>query len=126
LLAPRAGAEGAGGGVVARRAGGGVGRGDAGRASLRDRDERRGGLRGRGLWRRCGFTDRRGEGAGEPLRRDWRARQVPRRPLPFVFPLSEGGGVEKRRLGVKRDDRRTSHGRADGRSIMSRLEESMI
>lgn len=43
---------------------------------------------------------------------------MPRRPLPglFVFPLS-GGGVEKRRLGVKRDDRRTSHGRAEGRSI---------
>lgn len=63
-------------------AGEGVGRGDAGRATLRDRGERRGGLIGSGLWRRCGLVDRRGEGAGEPFSRDCRARQVPRRPLP--------------------------------------------
>lgn len=120
LFAPRAGAEGGGGGVVIEVIGGGVGRGEAGRATLRDRVERRGGLIGRGLCRRCGFTDRRGDGAGEPFRSDWRARQVPRRPFPVGFPRSDGGGVAKRRLGVKRDDRRTSHGRADGRSMMLR------
>lgn len=101
-------------------AGGGVGRGDAGRATLRDRGERRGGLSGSGLWRRWGLAERRGEGAGEPFSRDCRARQVPSRPLPAGYPWSGGGGVEKRRLGVKRDDRRTSHGRADGRSMLAR------
>jgi hypothetical protein len=120
LLAPRAGAEGGGGGVRARVAGGGVGRGDAGRATLRDerRGDRRGGLMGSGLWRRWALVDRRVEGAGDPFRRDCSARQVPSRPLPEVL-WSTGGGVEKRRLGVKRDDRRTSQERADGRSMMS-------
>lgn len=42
LFAPRAGAEGGGGGVVAILVGGGVGRGEAGRATLRVRGERRG------------------------------------------------------------------------------------
>lgn len=42
LFAPRAGAEGAGGGVVASVDGGGVWRGDAGRATFRDREERLG------------------------------------------------------------------------------------
>lgn len=70
LFTPRAGAEGGGGGVDGIVAGGGVGRGDAGRATLRDRVERRGGLTGRGLWRRCGLADRRGDGAGDPLSRD--------------------------------------------------------
>jgi hypothetical protein len=54
---------------------------------------------------------------------------VPRRPLPDAKPSD--GGVEKRRVGVKRDDRRTSHGRADGsnmivedeRVIFERLED---
>lgn len=32
-----------------------------------------------------------------------------------------GGGVEKRRLGVKRDDRRTSHPRAEGSNILAQV-----
>lgn len=68
-MAPRAGAEGGGGGVNAIGAGGGVGRGDAGRGTLRERVERRSGLIGSGLWRRCGLGDLRGDGAGEPLSR---------------------------------------------------------
>lgn len=121
LFAPRAGAEGGGGGVDGMDAGGGVWRGDAGRATLRDRVERRGGLVGRGLWRRCGLTERRGDGAGDPLKRDCSARQVPSKPLPEGYPLSVGGGVEKRRLGVKRDDRRTSHPRAEGSNILAQM-----
>ena len=114
LLAPRAGADGGGGGVEASVTGGGVCRGEAGRATLlRVRGERRGALMGSGLWRRG--LERRGDGAGDPLSMDCSARQVPRRPLPDG--LSEGGGVEKRRLGVKRDDRRTSQGMADGSNM---------
>jgi len=82
LFAPRAGAEGGGGGVRAADLGGGVGLGETGRAALCIRGERRGVLIGRGLWRRWAFTDRRDGGAGDLLRRDCRARQVPRRPLP--------------------------------------------
>jgi hypothetical protein len=83
LFAPRAGADGGGGGVVAVLWGGGVGRGEAGRATLRVRGERRGCWEmGRGLWRRWGFGVRRDDGAGEPFNSDWSARQVPRRPLP--------------------------------------------
>lgn len=124
LFAPRVGADGGGGGVVAVLVGGGVGRGEAGRATLRVRGERRGWVTGSGLWRRWGFGVRREDGAGEPFKRDWSARQVPRRPLPDGYPRSEGGGVEKRRLGVKRDDRRTSHGRAEGSSMIARDEEN--
>lgn len=80
LFGPRVGAAG-GCGVEATVWGGGVGRGDAGRATLRVRGERRGGLMGRGLWRRWGLTDRRGVGAGDPSK-DCSARQVPRRPFP--------------------------------------------
>ena len=120
-MAPRAGADGGGGGVEASVIGGGVCRGDAGRATLlRVRGERRGVLMGSGLWRRCGL-DRRGDGLGDPCNKDCNARQVPRRPLPDEYPLSEGGGVEKRRLGVKRDDRRTSQGIADGSSIVAEV-----
>jgi hypothetical protein len=115
LFAPRDGAQGAGGGVRAAVLGGGVGLGETGRAALCDRGERRGVLIGRGLWRRCAFVERRDGGDGDPLRRDCRARQVPRRPLPDAKP-SDGG--EKRRVGVKRDDRRTSHGRADGSNMI--------
>lgn len=117
LFAPREGADGGGGGVRAAVLGGGVCLGETGRTTLCSRDERRAVLRGRGLWRRWAFTDR-DEGVGDLLSRDCSARQVPRRPLPDANPVSDGGGVEKRRLGVKRDDRRTSHGRADGRSMI--------
>lgn len=117
LFAPRAGADGGGGGERAAALGGGVCLGETGRAAFCDRGERRGVLKGRGLWRRWDFTDR-DEGVGDLLSRDWSARQVPRRPLPDGNPVSDGGGVENRRLGVKRDDRRTSHGRADGRSMI--------
>lgn len=106
---------------------------------LRDRVEADGG----GVWmcaglcRRAGFA-RRGDGAGEPFRRFWSARQVPRRPLPVPVPeggrwsllvllvlsSSDGGGVERRRVdGAQRERvggrRRMSHGRAEGRSIVS-------
>lgn len=67
--------------------------------------------------------DRRGVGEGDPFNSDCRARQVPSRPLPAAWPVSDGGGLENRRLGVKRDDRRASHGRADGRSIVEKLRD---
>lgn len=51
LFAPRAGAEGGGGGVRAAVLGGGVCLGETGRAALCDRGERRG-VMGKGLWRR--------------------------------------------------------------------------
>jgi hypothetical protein len=116
FLALRDGAQGAGGGVRAAVLGGGVCLGETGRAALCDRGERRGVSIGRGLCRRWAL-ERRDGGEGDPLRRDCRARQVPRRPLPDANP-SDGGGVEKRRVGVKRDDRRTSHGRADGSNMI--------
>lgn len=97
--------------------GGGVCLGETGRTTLCDRGELRTVLRGRGLWRRWAFTDR-DEGVGDLLSRDCSARQVPRRPFPDGTPVSDGGGVEKSRLGVKRDDRRTSHGRAEGSSMI--------
>ena len=112
-----AGADGGGGGVRAAVLGGGVCLGETGRTVLCDRGERRGVLKGMGLWRRWDFTDR-DEGVGDLLRRDCSARQVPRRPLPDGNPVSDGGGAENRRLGVKRDDRRTSQGRADGSSMI--------
>lgn len=62
--------------------------------------------------------DRRGEGVGDPLSSDCRARHVPSRPLLAGYAASDGGGVASRRLGVERDDRRTSHGIADGRSMV--------
>lgn len=76
---------------------------------------------GAGLWRRLGFGVR-GDGAGDPFRRDCRARQVPRRPFPDGRSSSDGGGVVRRRLGVKCDcvdGRRMSHGNADGSSIVA-------
>lgn len=75
-----------------------------------------------GLWRRFGFVVGRGEGAGDPLRSDWSARQVLRMPFPDGLSSSDGGGVVRRRLGVKRDrddDRRMSHGNAEGSSIVT-------
>lgn len=118
LFALRAGAEGGGGGVKAAVLGSGVCLGETGRAALCDRVERRAVLIGRGLWRRAFDRLGEGDGGGDAFSSDCRARQVPSRPLPDGYPVSEGGGVENRRLGVKRDDRRTSHGRADGRSIV--------
>lgn len=49
MFAPRAGADGGGGGVRAAVLGGGVCLGDTGRAALCDRGERRGVLIGSGL-----------------------------------------------------------------------------
>lgn len=75
-----------------------------------------------GLWRRLGFVIGRGDGAGDPLRSDWSARQVLRMPVPDGRSSSDGGGVVRRRLGVKHDrddDRRMSHGNAEGSSIVA-------
>jgi hypothetical protein len=69
LFAPRAGAEGGGGGVWAVDLGGGVGLGETGRTALCDRGERRGVLSGRGLWRRWAL-DLRDGGVGDPFRSD--------------------------------------------------------
>lgn len=121
LFALRAGAEGGGGGVKAAVLGGGVCLGETGRAALCDRGERRVDVIGRGLERRAFDRLGEGEGGGDPFSTDCRARQVPSKPLPDGYPVSEGGGVENRRLEVKRDGRRTSHGRADGRSIVEIL-----
>lgn len=72
----------------------------------------------RGLWRRCGFAHR-GDGAGDALRRDCKARQVPRSPFLEGKSSSEGGGVENKRLGVRRDGRRMSQGSAEGSNMVA-------
>lgn len=75
----------------------------------------------RGLWSRSGFA-RRGDEAGEELRRDCKARQVPRRPFPATKLSSDGGGVDgNRRVAAKRDlveYCRDSHDRAEGSNIV--------
>lgn len=71
----------------------------------------------RGLCKRAGL-ERRGDGAGDPLRSDCNARQVPNRPLPEWTSSSDGGGVESKRLAAKRDGRRTSQGSADGSNML--------